>query len=92
MPLLKRHKKGKDPISLKTGMNRNGLFSVLLIVCQGCLAHFPNKTSVKQNNELYDINVRAVWGSISSGGGSSDLNDLLGTMNVPSMSEKCLLI
>ena len=69
-------------------MNRNDLFRALLIVCQGCHAQFPILTSLKQNNGLCDINVRAVGGSISGGGGLSDLNELLGTMTVPSMSEK----
>ena len=34
-----------------------------------------------------NINVLAVWGTVASGGGSTDLNGILGAMNVPPMSE-----
>ena len=78
---------GKDPITLKTEINRSGLFSVLMIICQGCHKQFPMKNSDKQENALYDINVRAVWGTVASGGRPTDLNEILGTMNIPPMSE-----
>ena len=36
---------------------------------------------------LYDINIRAVWGTVATGGGPSYLKETLGTMNVPVMSD-----
>ena len=58
------------------------------MLCRGCNQQFALPSSYKQGNGLYDINVRAVWGSVASGDGSSDLDELLGTMNVPLMTEK----
>ena len=79
--------KGEDPIKIKIEMNRSGLFSVLMANCQGCSKQFPLNTSPKQDNGTHDINIRAVWGTVSSGGGPSDLNEMLSTMDTPSMSE-----
>ena len=78
---------GKDPITIKGELSRSGLYSVILVVCKGCDEQFPIKTSEKQANGLYDINVRAVWGSVTSGGGASNLNEMLGSMSIPPMHE-----
>lgn len=78
---------GKDPIKLKTEISRTGLCSILMAVCQGCDKEFSFHTSTRQSNGLYDINVRAVWGCVSSGSGCSDLNEILGAMNVPPMHQ-----
>ena len=48
---------------------------------------FPFNTSPKQDNDAHDINIRTVWGTVSSGGGPSDLNEMLATMDAPSMRE-----
>ena len=77
---------GKSPVTLQSEKCKNGLFSVIVAVCEGCGTKFDIKTSHKLNNGLYDINVRAVWGAMSSGVGATDLNEQLGTMNVPSMN------
>ena len=78
--------KGEDPIRVKMEMNRSGLFSVLMAVCQGCSKQFPLNTSPKQDNGIH-INFRAVWGTVLSGDGPSDLNEMLSTMDAPCMSE-----
>lgn len=36
-------------------------------------------------NNRFDINVRAVWGSMATGNGASHLNEMMATMNVPGM-------
>ena len=79
--------KGKDPLTLKSEINRCGLFSVLMVLCNGCNQKFPLKNSKMIESGLYDINIRAVWGTVATGGGPSDLNETLGTMNVPMMSD-----
>ena len=78
---------GENPLTLKSEINRCGLFSILMAVCQGCKKQFPLNNSNIQENGIYDINLRAVWGTVSSGGGCSNLNEMLGTMNMPPMSE-----
>jgi hypothetical protein len=35
--------------------------------------------------EVSDINVEGVWGSMVTGGGCSDLIELLGTMGIPDL-------
>lgn len=83
---------GKEPVTLKSEIKKNGLFSILLVVCQGCQKEFQLKNSEKQQTGLIDINVRAVWGSVTAGGGSSKLNETLTTMNIPPMNEGCFSI
>ena len=77
--------KEEDPIKME--MNRIGLFSVLMAVCQGCSKQFPLNTSPKQDNDIHDINIPAVRGTVLSGDGPSELNEMLSTMDAPSMSE-----
>ena len=59
--------KGGDPIKIKMEMNRRGLFSVLMAVCQRCSKQVPLNMSPKQDNGIHDINICAVWGTVSSG-------------------------
>ncbi|KAK3089294.1 hypothetical protein FSP39_002467 [Pinctada imbricata] len=64
-----------------------GLASILGVVCQGCRKQFKLVNSpTLPESKRYDINVRAVWGSVSTGNGPSHLNELLGTMNSPGLS------
>ena len=58
-----------------------------MTVCQDGDKDFCFHTRSKQSNGAYDINVRAVWGSVTSGSGCSDLNEIQGTMSVPPMHE-----
>jgi len=76
---------GQAPIKLKSEYCKSGLFSIILAECCGCLQQFKVSTSPKQQNGLYDINVRAVWGTVTSGRGPSQLNEVLSTMNIPQM-------
>lgn len=78
---------GNDAIKLKTEVCNRALFSILMAVCQGCGKQFSLHTSSKQSNGQYDINVRAVWGYVASGSGATDLNEILGSMNLPPMHE-----
>ena len=78
---------GENPLTLKSEINGCGLFSISMALCQGCKKQFPLNNSNIQENGVYDINLRAVWGTVSSGGGCSNLNEMLGTMNMPPISE-----
>ena len=75
---------------MKSEINK-GVASIIKVQCNGCNNTFDFETSpkTKTNNGSfnYDINIRSVWGSISTGKGRSQLNELLGTMNSPCMSQ-----
>ena len=58
-----------------------------MAVCQGGDKEFCFHTRSRQSNGICDINVRAVWGSVSSRGGCLYVNEILGTMSVPPMHE-----
>jgi hypothetical protein len=59
------------------------VFSILLAICEGCKQELSLNTSQKQSNGHYNINVRAVWGTVTSVGGATDIREQLSTMNVP---------
>lgn len=80
---------GKPPIKLISEIRQYGLASVLMAECQGCLRKFEFDTSPKLNNNCrrYDVNVRAVWGSIVTGNGAAHMNEFLGTMDSPGLTQ-----
>ncbi|KAK3099893.1 hypothetical protein FSP39_011406 [Pinctada imbricata] len=79
---------GKPPIKLDTEIRSLGLASVMAAKCHGCGMEFHFSTSPQlPGTKRYDINVRAVWGSMSTGNGPSHLNELLGTLNSPGLSQ-----
>jgi hypothetical protein len=76
-----------DPIFLSSEKS-NGLESIFKATCRGCDKEFifnkGDNLSCK-GVEVSDINVKGVWGSMVTGGGCSDLNELLGTMGIPGL-------
>jgi hypothetical protein len=82
---------GESPVKLISEVRRMGLASVLLAQCQGCSLTFRLDTSKKvrtsTGNQRFEVNVRAVWGSMSTGGGASKLNEGMATMNAPGMTQ-----
>ncbi|KAK3108941.1 hypothetical protein FSP39_019316 [Pinctada imbricata] len=78
---------GMSPLNIESELQNMGLASILGVVCQGCRKQFKLVNSpTLPESKRYDINVRAVWGSVSTGNGPSHLNELLGTMNSPGLS------
>ena len=77
------------PIKLIGETHRMGLASIISAVCLGCEKTFNFDTSKKikssNNNQRYEINLRAVWGQMATGGGASNLNEQLGTIGVPGL-------
>ena len=63
----------------------------MVVRCTGCGEQLAFETSRKlpivSNRAKYDINVRAVWGSIVTGNGASHLSEIMGTMDAPSLSQ-----
>ena len=81
----------KGAIKLVCETQRSGLASVFQCECEGCHKQWKVHTSPKMdtvNGQRYDVNVRAVWGQVASGGGCYKMNEFLSTMGVSGMS-KC---
>ena len=52
--------KNESPMTLKYEKCKSGLFSILMAICAGCNKEFKLETSKRQDNGLFDVNVRAV--------------------------------
>ncbi|KAJ8321844.1 hypothetical protein KUTeg_000315 [Tegillarca granosa] len=84
---------GFSAIRYETEVKTNGLSSVLMAKCQGCHQKFKFETSPqllnnRNKSKHYDVNVRAVWGSMATRGGLAHLNESLATLNSPGMSQQ----
>jgi len=65
-----------------------GYHTILNFKCVGCETCFKIENSDKfAATSVKDINVRCVWGSMVTGGGCSSLNESMGTVGVPGISE-----
>jgi hypothetical protein len=79
---------GRPPIKLESELRSYGLASVMLAQCQGCSQKFSFDSSPKvPGSKRFDINVRAVWGSMVTGNGPSHLNEFMATLNSPGLSQ-----
>ena len=67
---------------IKGDIDRHGLHSVIAAECQVFTLHISPKLPVKASFK-YDVNVRAIWGEMVTGGGVSHLNESLATIGVP---------
>ena len=83
---------GQSPIILNSEIDNYGLASVLCAICKGCHREIIMKTSpvlnISKQSRHFDVNVRAVWGTIATGNGQSHLNELLGTTDSPGMNQR----
>ena len=68
----------------------HGLASVLVAQCQVCQKQFSLSTSetveCDDGDHRFDVNVRAVWAEMVTGGGSTSLNERMGTMGIGQIS------
>ncbi len=82
--------KGEAPIQLVGEVKNLGLASIIQSECKGCSKVFRFTTSPKvtmpDGNKRFEINVRAVWGQMGSGGGSTRLNEESATNGMPGLS------
>ena len=79
---------GNSPIKLVSEVRSLGLACVLMAKCQGCEMKFTLESSPKvPGTKRFDINVRAVWGSMVTGNGPAHLNEMLATMDSPGLSQ-----
>ena len=80
----------ESPIKLLGEVKRYGLHSIIAAECQGCFQIFNLNSSPKlpvKESFRYDLNVRAVWGEMVTGGGVSHLNESLATLGIPGLHQ-----
>ena len=84
---------GGIPIKMLGEVSRKGLASVLQAQCRGCGKVFRMETSdlislgTSSKKNAFDVNVRSVWGQMSTGGGRAKLDEVCGSLGMPSMSQ-----
>jgi hypothetical protein len=72
---MKVASEGKTPIKLETEVRCYGLASVMSAQYQGCYKTFKLDTSPRvPGSKRFNVNVRAVWGSMVAGNGPAHLN------------------
>ena len=84
-----------SPVELIGEVQRNGLCSTLLAKCSKCNEEIMFKTCSKVKlkeldgtiRSTYQSNVTAVMGQMSTGGGCNNLEELLCTIGIPSMTK-----
>ncbi|CAG2214773.1 unnamed protein product [Mytilus edulis] len=67
-----------------------GLATTLQARCSGCQQKLSFDTSPRLETNAsrhFDVNVRAVWGALASGNGLAHLNEVLATLDSPTMSQ-----
>ena len=71
-------------------VSRKGLASVFLVQCEKCGEKFHLETSTKAKGRggRYTVNIGAVWGQISTGGGHANLNEAAVALDLPGMASK----
>ena len=83
---------GISPIEITSEIDNFGLASVLCAKCKGCHREIIFKTSptlnIDKKSRHFDINVRAVWGSVATGNGHSHINEFLATTDSPGMNQR----
>ena len=76
------------PIKLDTEVNSLGLANVMSAQCQGCFKKFTlNSNPRMPGSKRFEINVRAVWGSMVADNGPSHQHEFLATLNSPGLSQ-----
>ena len=83
---------GQSPIVLISEIDNYGLASILSAKCMGCHREINFETSprlrIDTTSRHFDINVRAVWGSLVTGNGQAPLNEFLACTDSPGLNQK----
>ena len=82
-----------SPLSALVERSRSGLASTITSTCKcGKVFTLENSDNIsvpstEGDKQQHDVNVRAVWGTMVTGGGVSRMNETLSTMNLPTMTQ-----
>ena len=75
-----------EPVKLLGEVGHHGLASFIAVMCNGCGKTITLDSPKMPGDLKYEINVRAVWGQMVTGGGGSPLQEQCATMGMPSMT------
>ena len=76
-----------SPVEVLGEVWAQGLASVIAARCKGCGKCFELKSPRMRGDKKIEINVRAVWGQMVTGGGASKMGEQMATMGMPSMTQ-----
>ncbi len=83
--------KGDPPVKLLGEVQQQGMASFLHSTCQGhgkvfsfCTSH---RVSTK-HGDRFEVNIRAVWAQMSTGGGCNKLNEVTATLGMPGLHQR----
>jgi hypothetical protein len=77
----------ENPIELRGEVWYQGLASVIAAKCNGCNKTFELKSPRMRHDKRFEINVRAVWAQMVTGGGASRLSEQCSTMGMHGLSQ-----
>jgi hypothetical protein len=81
----------ETPILLMNETRTQGLASEIRGQCQGCDQAYVFRTSplinTSESGKRFEVNVRAVWGTMVSGGGRAQLNETMCTLGLSGLSQ-----
>lgn len=84
--------KGVSAVQLSSEINSYGLASIISAICKGChheiLLNTSPKLKIDKHSRHFDINVRAVWGTLVTGNGQAHLNEFVATLDSPGLTQK----
>ena len=76
----------KCPITVLGEVWSSSLASFIAVKCQGC-GKYIELRSPRMPDKQFEINVRATWGQMVTGGGCANLNEQCATMGMPGMNQ-----
>ena len=74
-------------------VKRDGLYTVLVFRCHDCglNINIETRSSKKIGGKHKSINIAAVWGMMSTGGGHAKMDKLFSALDVPALSKESFL-
>jgi hypothetical protein len=82
----------QDPIELIGEVWYQGLASIIAAKCNGCGKTFEIKSPRMRGDKKFEVNVRAVWGQMVTGGGSSHLSEQCATLGMSGLSDAAFAV
>ena len=77
---------GESPIVVLGEVWSRSLASIVGCRCKGCGKNYEIKSPRMRHSKRFEINFRAVWAQMVTGGGSAKLSEQCTTMGIPGMT------
>jgi hypothetical protein len=81
------HEHVDSPIELIGEVWHQGLASIVAAKCKGCGKTFELKSPRMRKDRRFEVNVRAVWSQMVTGGGASRLSEQCATMGMNGITQ-----